>query len=243
MTVVSRQALQVLVHNACWATLNSGELILAERKRIVEQGYDRIAERYAKWAAHVWSDERARYTDLIVISLPEGADVLELGCAGGGPTTQALAARFKLIGVDLSARNIELARQNVPNAMLLHADMTELEIEPASFDAVVAFFSIIHVPREEQPGLLAQIARWLRPGGLFVATMGARATEDGYEEDWLGAPMYWSHFDAETNLGLVEEAGLTIASSTLETADEDGAPVTFLWVVARKPNVQREPAR
>ncbi|HEX3271408.1 MAG TPA: methyltransferase domain-containing protein [Ktedonobacterales bacterium] len=213
-----------------------------ERKRIVEQGYDQIAERYADWAAHVWSDERARYTDLIVRSLPDRAEVLELGCASGGPTTQALAGRFKLIGVDLSARNVELARANVPGTTFLHADMTELEIEPASFDAVVAFFSIIHVPREEQQGLLAKIARWLRPDGLFVATMGAGSTEDGYEEDWLGAPMYWSHFDAATNQGLVEEAGLVIESATLETADEDGAPVTFLWVVARKPGVQREPA-
>ncbi|HEY7020059.1 MAG TPA: class I SAM-dependent methyltransferase [Ktedonobacterales bacterium] len=216
--------------------------MLMEGKRIVEQGYDQIAERYAKWAAQGWSDERARYTDLIMRSIPEGADVLELGCASGGPTTQALAARFKLTGVDLSARNIELARANVPTATFLHADMTELTIEPASFDAVVAFFSIIHVPREEQPGLLAQIAHWLRPGGLFVATMGASSTEDGYEEDWLGAPMYWSHFDAETNRRLVEEAGLVIESATLETADEDGAPVTFLWVVARKPDTQGEPA-
>src|SRR6516164_10381784 len=101
-----------------------------ERKRIVAQGYDQIAERYAAWAAQVWSDERARYTDLIIRSVPEGAAVLELGCAGGGPTTQALAARFTLTGVDLSARNVELARANVPTATFLHADMTELEIEP-----------------------------------------------------------------------------------------------------------------
>ena len=214
-----------------------------ERKRIVEQGYDRIAERYAMWAAQVWSDERARYMGLIVSSLPDRAEVLELGCASGGPTTQALAARFRLTAVDLSARNVELARANVPSASFLHADMTKLEIEPASFDAVVAFFSIIHVPREEQAGLLTQIARWLRPGGLFVATMGASATENGYEEDWLGAPMYWSHFDAETNRGLVEAAGLVVTSATLETADEDGAPVTFLWVVARKPDAQEELAR
>jgi hypothetical protein len=107
----------------------------------------------------------------------------------------------------------------------------------------VAFFSTIHVPREEQPGLLAKIARWLRPGGLFVATMGARSTENGYEEDWLGAPMYWSHFDAETNQRLVEEAGLITESATLETADEDGAPVTFLWVVAHKPSAKQEPPR
>jgi SAM-dependent methyltransferase len=225
------------------ADMDEGEAILMERKRIVEQGYNQIAERYAAWAALVWSDERARYTDLIAQSLPEGADVLELGCSTGGATTEALAARFALTGVDLSAQSIELARQNVPNATFLHGDMTALEFEPECFDAVVAFFSIIHVPREEQAGLLAKIARWLRPGGLFVATMGANATEDGYEADWLGAPMYWSHFDAATNRRLVEEAGLVIESATLETADEDGAPVTFLWVVARMPDGKQEPAR
>jgi SAM-dependent methyltransferase len=214
----------------------------ADPKRIVEQGYDRIAERYATWAAQVWSDERTRYAGLVVRSLPVGASVLELGCSTGGPTTQALAERFKLTGVDLSTRSIELARAHVPNATFVHADMTALEFEPECFDAVVAFFSLIHVPREEQPALLAKIAYWLRPAGLFVATMGARATESGYEQDWLGAPMYWSHFDAETNRRLVEEAGLVIESAALETADEDGTPVTFLWVVARKPYTQRDMA-
>jgi ubiquinone/menaquinone biosynthesis C-methylase UbiE len=233
----------VLRNDVYYIVGNMEREVLMERKRIVEQGYDQIAERYSALAAQERSDERARYTDLIVRSLPEGAAVLELGCGAGRPTTQALVARFALTGVDLSAHSVELARANVPNATFLQADMTALEFEPACFDAVVAFFSIIHVPREEQPGLLAKIARWLRPGGLFVATMGANATENGYEEDWLGAPMYWSHFDAETNRRLVEEAGLVIESATLETADEDGAPVTFLWIVARKPAIQGDPAR
>jgi ubiquinone/menaquinone biosynthesis C-methylase UbiE len=209
-------------------------------KRIVERGYDQIAERYATLAAQERSDERARYVDLVIQRLPAGAVVLELGCGAGGTTTQALAERFSVTGVDLSSRSVELARKHVPNATFLHADMAALELAPEGLDAVVAFFSIIHVPREEQPGLLVKVARWLRPGGLFVATMGAGSIENGYEEDWLGAPMYWSHFDAPTNWRLVEEAGLEGESATLETADEDGAPVTFLWVVARKPAIQED---
>jgi hypothetical protein len=46
---------------------------------------------------------------------------------------------------------------------------------------------------------------------------------------------YFSHFDGATNQRLVEDAGLRIISAWEETVDEDGAPVTFLWVVARKP--------
>jgi hypothetical protein len=47
--------------------------------------------------------------------------------------------------------------------------------------------------------------------------------------------MYFSHFDGATNQRLVEDAGFQIIRAREETADEDGVPVAFLWVVARKP--------
>lgn len=205
-------------------------------KRIVREGYDRIAERHAAWAGKTRSDERERYARVLLDALPAGASVLELGCGAGVPTTQALARRFAVTGVDISPRHVALARRNVPAATFIQADMTALDFPLASFDGIAAFYSIIHVPRDEHPALLRNVARWLRPGGLFVAAMGAGSTEDGYEADWLGAPMYWSHFDAATNRRLVTEAGLRIESAREETADEDGVPITFLWVVARKPD-------
>jgi ubiquinone/menaquinone biosynthesis C-methylase UbiE len=146
----------------------------------------------------------------------------------------ALAGRFVVTGVDLSARHVEMARRNVPDATFLQGDKAALDFPPASFDAVTAFYSIIHVPREEHPGLLRDVARWLRPGGLFVVAMGFHSTEDTYEQDWLGVPMYFSHFDSATNQRLVEEAGLHLLAANEETADEDGMPATFLWVVAQK---------
>jgi hypothetical protein len=82
---------------------------------------------------------------------------------------------------------------------------------------------------------LHDIATWLRPGGLFVATIGAGSTEAAVEPDRLGVPMYFSHFDGATNQRLVEDAGFQIIRAREETADEDGVSVTFLWVVARKP--------
>jgi ubiquinone/menaquinone biosynthesis C-methylase UbiE len=204
-------------------------------KQIVAQGYDAIAERHAEWAGHTRTDERERYTAVLLHALPLGARVLELGCGVGVPTTQCLAQRFAVTGVDISAQHIALARRNVPTATFVQADMAALDFPPASFDAVAAFYSIIHVPREEHPALLHDIAIWLRPSGLLVAAMGSGSTEAAVEPDWLGVPMYFSHFDAVTNQRLVEDAGLRIISAREETADEDGVPVTFLWVVARKP--------
>jgi cyclopropane fatty-acyl-phospholipid synthase-like methyltransferase len=203
-------------------------------KQVVQQGYDQIAGRHHEWGGQARTGEKARYAAVLFAHLPDDADVLELGCGSGSTTSDRLAERFRLTGVDLSARQIALIRDRIPTGTFIQADMAALDFPAESFDAIAAFYSIIHLPREEHPGLLRRIARWLRPGGLLVATMGARSTEAGYEEDWLGSPMFWSHFDAATNRRLVEQAGLAILTAQEETAEEHGQPVTFLWVVAQK---------
>lgn len=204
-------------------------------KAVVAAGYDRIAERYAVWASGVRVAERAHYTHLILDALPAGATILDLGCGGGALTTQQLAEKFSITGVDLSARQVTLAREQVPKGTFIHADMTTLTFPSATFDAVISFYAITHVPRVEHATLLKKIATWLRPGGLFIAAMGATGTTDVVEADWLGAPMYFSHFDAATNCRLIREAGLTLLGALEETAEEDGQPATFLWIVARAP--------
>lgn len=214
-------------------TLDCPECDRSAPKQLVAAGYDAVADEHAEWAQRTRRAERRKYTNIVLESLPAGADVLELGCGAGLPTTRRLTERFTVTGVDISQRNVELARTNAPSATIRQADMTELSFPPASFDAVTAFYSLIHVPREEQPALLHTIASWLRPDGLLVATLGASDVEAGYSEDWLGAPMYWSTFDSRTSRQMVEDAGLEIISAREETEQEFGDPVTFLWIIAR----------
>jgi cyclopropane fatty-acyl-phospholipid synthase-like methyltransferase len=204
-------------------------------KRIVAAGYDAVAERYTAWAATVRVAEREKYTRLLLDRLPEGARVLELGCGAGVPTTQRIAERFAVTGVDLSARQIALARANVPTATFVQADMTALAFPPASFEAVTAFYAITHVPREEHAALFAKIASWLVPGGSFVASLSSSGTVGEIEDDWLGAPTYFSGHDAATSLALLTDAGFVVEQANRETDEEFGRPTTFLWVVARKP--------
>ena len=142
-------------------------------KRVVADGYDKIAERYFAWSDASPSPTRLAWLDRAVRRIPLGTDVLDLGCGAGVPVTRALAAGRRVTGVDLSARQVELARRNVREATFTQADMTTLDLPPDSLDAVVAFYSLTHLPQAELPKLLASIHRWLRPGGVFVATMGA----------------------------------------------------------------------
>jgi hypothetical protein len=113
--------------------------------------------------------------------------------------------------------------------------MTELQFPALRFDGIAAFYSIIHVPREDQPALLARIATWLRPGGMLVATMGMNSIPGDYDDGFLDVPMYWSTYDSETNRHLVQRAGLELVQEVEEIEHEHGEPVTSLWIVARKP--------
>jgi SAM-dependent methyltransferase len=149
--------------------------------------------------------------------------------------TAALAEGRRVTGVDLSGVQVGLARRNVPGATFIQADMAAVAFAPGSFDAVVAFYSLTHVPRDEQPALLRRIAGWLRPGGVFLATMGADSSDDEVEDDWLGVPMFFSHFGARRNVRLVAEAGLAVEEHVVEQEPEDRHDARFLWIVARRP--------
>lgn len=94
-------------------------------------------------------------------------------------------------------------------------------------------YSITHVPRDSHAALLRRMQGWLRPGGLFLASLGGGDSPD-WTGEWLGTEMYFSHFDAETNLRMLVEAGFALDLSDIVSEDEDGGPVSFLWVLARR---------
>jgi SAM-dependent methyltransferase len=208
---------------------------LTDPKRIVAAGYDVVAKRYLDWSGKRPSGPRLRWLSKALELIPPGSDVLELGCGAGIPMTAALADGRRVTGVDISATQIELARRNVPAATFLQADMTTLDFPAASFGGVVAFYSLTHVPRDEHGPLLERIAQWLRPGGLFVASMGVDDDPGGVEQDWLGVDMYFSHFGARKNRRLVERAGFQIESAEIDAEPEDRHDARFLWIVARAP--------
>ena len=204
-------------------------------QQVVEAGYDVIAERYLAWSALRPSPARLRALAIADAAIPTGADVLELGCGAGQPMSATLAAGRHLTGVDLSSVQLALARASVPEAIFIHADLTTLERPDASADAVVAFYVLTHVPRDLHAGLIARTRRWLRPGGVFLASLGVEDDPGGIEAGWLGVDMYFSHFAARRNRRLIADAGLAIEWAEILTEPEDRFDARFLWVLARAP--------
>lgn len=192
-------------------------------KAIVRGGYDKVSFAYRNGDATPSFDYAAR-VEHACRGLQPATRFLDLGCGCGQPVSAVLAKRGRVTGVDLSPVQIERARAAIPNANFVVGDMCEVHFPRGSFDAVFAFYSIIHVPVEKQLSLLRSVRAWLRPGGRLVATLGANAWT-GTERDWLGvsgATMYWSQADAATYRTWLAETGYVILEEEFVTEGTGG---------------------
>jgi ubiquinone/menaquinone biosynthesis C-methylase UbiE len=203
--------------------------------RLVAEGYDRVADAYERLEGErEWP--RLHWLDDLLGLLPPHSRLLDLGCGSGIPATRAIVDHgHTALGVDVSEEQINRARRNVPEAEFVLASALDLDLPPDSLDAVVSFYVIEHMPREDHATLLDSIYRWLRGGGWLLITCEV-GDEPGVVGDWLGTPMFFSHFDAATNQRLVREAGFEIVKTRQETQTEGSRPIPYLWLLARKPS-------
>jgi cyclopropane fatty-acyl-phospholipid synthase-like methyltransferase len=202
------------------------------RTRIVEQGYDVIADTFIQWRDRIVGDPRRAWADELTSRLSDGARILELGCGAGVPDTLLLAERFRVTGLDISREQIARARANVPQATFIQADFTALDLEPGEFDAVAAFYSFNHVPRDLLAALFERIHTWLVEGGFFLTALGT-SDNPGWTGDFLGAPTFFSSFPPDTNRRLLGEAGFKLELDQIVTLVEPEGNASFQWILGR----------
>lgn len=206
---------------------------------IVRDGYNRVSWAYQDDAGSIDPGIRLDAVRDLGNRLQRGGRVVDLGCGNGVPVARELSRLgFDVVVVDVSPVQVEWARSLVPEASFLCADMTSVELSRASFDAVIAFWSIIHVPIDQQPVLLDQIVNWLTPGAWFMATVGWHAWT-GVEHDWLGVPggtMYWSHTDWPTFREWLTSRGFAIERDCFIPEGEGGHQFVLAQLDRRSPD-------
>jgi len=191
-----------------------------EPKELVRESYNQISHAYR--GDSISSDAGYfRWLEILTPLLQQNDPVLDLGCGCGIPVAQELARSFHVAGVDISEVQITRAKSLVPNATFMCEDITSVDFPSHTFAGIVSFFAIIHIPLEEQRPIFESIFRWLNPGGYFMATVGHKAWT-GYEDDWHGARMYWSHADEGTYLNWLQEIGFVIQQRQFIPEGEGG---------------------
>jgi SAM-dependent methyltransferase len=97
---------------------------------------------------------------------PGDGRLLDLGCGGGARTPLLQELGWQVVGVDVSADQLRVARGRLRGVELVQADAADLPFADASFDAVTAL--TVHTDLDDYASAVAEAARVLRPGGAYV---------------------------------------------------------------------------
>lgn len=194
----------------------SGKLEVKDMKaHLIKRGYNKAAADYLQ---HRDQFKNTKYLNQLASILQPGSKILDIGCGAGKPIDEYLVKKgFAVTGIDISERQIELAKKHVPQASFEVKNMSQLRSGEYHVDAVVSFYAIFHVPRETHATLFETIGSFLSKGGLLLVTMGSSEWE-GSEENFHGVKMYWSHYGSEKNKKIVQHAGFEILFDVLDTS-------------------------
>jgi len=126
--------------------------------------YDKYAQEREESEAYDWKvTERSEFLDML--RKENKRTLLEIGSGHGRDSLFFQKQGLETVSIDLSPAMVELCRKKRLDARVM--DVTDLDFPPESFDAVFTLNSLLHIPKEELPGVLQNINAVLKPKGLF----------------------------------------------------------------------------
>jgi cyclopropane fatty-acyl-phospholipid synthase-like methyltransferase len=178
---------------------------------MISTPYDPIAARFHA-ARTQFRPKEAGYLALLLGPLAAGSKVLDLGCGTGTPIATAIAARgHHVVGVDGSEAMLAFAREQLPEHRWIHARIEEVELDE-TFDAVVSWDALFHLPRRHHEPVIRKIHRWLVPGGRLMVSSGGVVDEDGegFTDTMFDHEFYYDSLSPRQMVGVMEEVGFEI---------------------------------
>ena len=157
--------------------------------------YNRQAENRNKGGIEDWKiKERGDFLQLLKSEQKES--LLEIGAGHGRDSKFFQENGFQVTCIDLSPEMVRLCQEKGLNAHLM--DMMDLDFPDASFDAVYALNSLLHLPKPELPMVFQTIKRVLKPEGLFfLGVYGGTDFEGIWEKDSYDPKRYFSFYSDE----------------------------------------------
>ena len=203
--------------------------------------YDVAAEHYAAtFAGELAGKPFDRdLLDRYAAALAGRGAVWDVGCGAAGHLTRYLANRGVAVsGADISPASVAVAQRCQPGLTFRVADMCDLPADDGSLAGIVAFYSMIHLPRPRIPVALAEFRRVLTPGGALLAAMHGGTGEIGSDAAF-GFPVQVraTLVSPDEIAGMAEAAGFAIRERH-ERAPYPGeypSPRLYLWAAVPLP--------
>lgn len=189
---------------------------------------DVYARRANDYAARFGKAGEGPHLTAFLAEIPKGGRILDLGSGPGHTSAAMLRAGYEVEAWDASPEFVAIARDRygVDARLACFDDLDATE----TFDAVFANFSLLHAPKSEMPRHLANIARALKPSGVFHIGL---KTGTGEKRDALGR--FYAFYEEAELTALLEKAGLEVINRrTGEETGLDGTIATWIILLTRK---------
>ncbi|MEA2070980.1 MAG: class I SAM-dependent methyltransferase, partial [Asgard group archaeon] len=173
---------------------------------LVKESWDKIGHRYDSYRDHTKINaELEQFTKF----LPQKGTILDVGSGSGIPVAKYLTEKgFKIIGIDISKKMVELAKKNVPKATFRQQDVLQMDFEDSSFDGIICVYTLWHVPRKKHAEIFKKFYELLKSNGILVINTGIRESEG--LSLFYGQPMLWSNNSPKKTLQAIKELGFEI---------------------------------
>lgn len=179
----------------------------------LQKTYDAVADEYVRRLFDELQHKPldCQLLDRFANSIQEAGTVGDLGC-GPGHVARYLDARgVNVIGIDLSSGMIEQARRLNPGIHFQQGDMLALDVEDEAWAGAVAFYSLIHIPRDEVVRALLEIKRTLRPCATLLLAFHIGEEVVHLDELWdIPVSADFAFFQPLEMAGYLSAAGLVI---------------------------------
>lgn len=201
------------------------------------QGYDQVADEYARRIFHELEHkpwERA-FLDRFARRVQGLGPVCDIGCGPGHVIHYLHQQGVQGLGIDLSPRMVELARELSPDIEFRQGDMTALAVEDETWGGIIAWYSLIHIPREDIAEVLREFWRVLRPGGLLSLAFH-RGQEIRHLDEWWGkaVSLDFRFFETAEMEAAVRNAGFTLKETFERPPYEEEVPTQRVYLLAQK---------
>ncbi len=203
----------------------------------LEDGYNRVAGQYVE---HIFNELEHKPIDRQLLDRFAGSIIglaCDLGC-GPGQIARYLRERgADVCGIDLSSKMVEQARRLNPGIEFTQGNMLSLDVADERYGGIAAFYSIIHIPRDEVVAALSEMKRVLRREGLLLLSFHV-GDETLHVEDLWGekVSLNFSFFRPDEMEDYLKSAGFdieeTIERPPYETVEYQSHRA---YIFARKP--------
>jgi SAM-dependent methyltransferase len=205
----------------------------------VQASYDRVADEYVRRIYDELANKPfdRQLLDRFAGRVRDAGLVCEIGC-GPGHVAKYLSDRgVPMCGVDISAAMVDCARRLNPGISFSQGDMRDLDVADGVWAAIVAFYSIIHVPRAQVVAALRELGRALKPGGLLLLAFHI-GDDLLHRDEWWGYQVDFDvvFFQSAEMSNYLSAAGFEVDEILERDPDpEVEHPTRRAYILARKP--------